>query len=101
MSFTWDLSCKSGGHMKNLTMNSESSGRWSPRRSLLIVVVGAAVGWVAAIVSVYGIMRSLDGEALLGNTPTTIASEEDGRTLNDIAPASGQQADKEDETARP
>jgi|GEM_PF-2773537 len=83
--------------MKNLTMKSESSGRWSPRRSLLIVVVGAAVGWVAAIVSVYGIMRSLDGEALLGNSPTTIAAEEDARALNSIAPASGRQSDSKDE----
>lgn len=79
--------------MKNLTMKSDSSGRWSPRRSLLIVVVGAAVGWVAAIVSVYGIMRSLDGDALLGDAPSTIIAEEDAGALSNIAPASGPDED--------
>lgn len=81
--------------MKQQGTLTQSSGKWSPRKSLFIVVVGAAVGWVAAIVSVYGIMRSMDGDRLINSAPTTIASDQDYKALSEIAPAAGLQSQDE------
>lgn len=75
--------------MTQKAIKLSGSGKWSPRKSLFIVVVGAAFGWVAALVTVYGIMRSMDGAQTLVPAATSIASESDYRALADIAPAAG------------
>lgn len=70
-------------------MQTKASGRWSPRKALFVVVTGAALGWVAAIVSIYAIVRGMDGETMVTPSPTTIAAEDDFKRLSDIAPAAG------------
>lgn len=86
--------------MTNSTIESNISGRWSHRKSLFIVVVGAAIGWVAAIVSIYSVLRSIDGDGINKVPSAIIVSDEDYQGLAEIAPAAGDAQEQRDENSR-
>ena len=86
--------------MTNSTIESNTTGRWSHRKSLFIVVVGAAIGWVAAIVSVYGVLRSIDGDDINSTPPALMVSDEDYQDLSEIAPAAGETEDQQNDNGR-
>lgn len=73
----------------------EDQDRMSVRHSLLVWVSGAVLGWVVAVVAIYGLLRDTD-EPRIADKPTPAASERAiadenpaPRELNKIAPASG------------
>jgi hypothetical protein len=79
-------------------MMKQSSGRLSPRSSILVWVAGIVVGWGFAFVLVYQVIRGAEENGATGRTvPTAIASEQGSPSIADIAPAAGPVADPADE----
>jgi len=52
----------------------------SIRRSIIVWIAGAVLGWVIAVVTIYGVLRS-------GDHASSIAHEE--QTLQNISPGAG------------
>ncbi|RMF07528.1 MAG: hypothetical protein D6763_12140 [Alphaproteobacteria bacterium] len=68
--------------------------RMSVRNSLLVWVSGAVLGWVVAVVAIYGLLRASDESVIADSqemsTPaSSIAQEHDPTILNKIEPAAG------------
>ncbi|WP_417318997.1 hypothetical protein [Emcibacter sp.] len=80
--------------------DKNSDERLSMRQSVMIWVVGAVLGWVVAVASVYSALRSPDSE-IAKNTlhKEETVSPEDAEKVQEIMPAAGQnkQERKEDD----
>lgn len=74
----------------------EDKERMSIRHSLLVWVSGAVLGWVVAVVAIYGLLRDTDepriAEKPIPATERAIADDSPAapEDLNKIAPASGE-----------
>jgi hypothetical protein len=73
-----------------MTTNDEnSSGKLSPRQSLLIWVTGMFLGWGVAVVLVYQLIRTSDIAPTPEASTPVVASDQTAPSLSDIAPAAG------------
>ena len=82
----------------SITQNTSKSGKLSIRNSVFIWVAGAVFGWVLMVVSVYNVLRN--SEEHDGLAAPNIVADQQQKTLNEIAPASGN-AIKQDEPEDP
>ncbi len=91
----------------NHNQNSTPQDRLSMRKSVLIWIAGAMLGWVFAFVGIYSFLRFTDHSSSPHNQPS-LATDYDARSLSEIEPAAGpatkpksQQDDLEAEAEQP
>ncbi|GAB4140911.1 MAG: hypothetical protein Tsb0016_08270 [Sphingomonadales bacterium] len=87
----------------NRNQNPSPPDRLSLRKSVLIWIAGAMLGWVFAFVGIYSFLRFTDHSGGSHGQPS-LATDYDARSLSEIEPAAGpattpkpQQDDQEEE----
>ncbi|WP_321389626.1 hypothetical protein [Emcibacter sp.] len=74
----------------NTEKNSDE--RLSMRQSVMIWVVGAVLGWVVAVASVYSALRTPESDIATNNAPLEeTISPEDAAKVQEIMPAAGEE----------
>ncbi|MFC7049358.1 hypothetical protein [Emcibacter nanhaiensis] len=77
---------------------NNSDERLSMRQSVMIWVVGAVLGWVVAVASVYSALRSPESEIAENKAPLEEKiSPEDAEKVQEIMPAAGQEDKKSED----
>lgn len=72
-------------------IGNHDNERMSVRNSLLVWVSGAVLGWVVAVVAIYGLLRASDEPMVadMEKLSPPIAQSADPDILNKIEPAAG------------